>query len=260
MSVLRCSLLMSLAACGEAGPPLSRLTQAWAADTVARANGPLTRTLILAGLAAELCASRQSVPLVDLEVGSALPVSPALGAVLGQSELHSIDGALGETVVLVYEGMDLSDHDVEWLRLTVMTTDEHFQVEFDPLIGDAEGSTEIARLEGFGQISISVDLGCSSSQALVGGSALWVDDEGRRHELKLPADSEIGSDLSFDGAVPWLPVAGAVSWSARIEGQDRSMTTEDAAEILVDSQGNGKWPVTVWGPDWQGEGLSAIVP
>jgi hypothetical protein len=260
MSGLRLSVLSFLFSCGEPGPPMDRLTQAWAAETVARANAPLTHTLVLAAVVSELCVARDEASWIELEVGDPLPVSDMLSDVLGEPLIYSVEGEGTGTAVVVMSGLDLSDHAVEWLRLTVTVTEDRFQVEFDPLIGAGEEDSEVARMEGFGQITLAARSACTQSQALLSGSALWVDMEGRRHELKVPADTDLGTDLSFDGAIPWLPVAGAISWSARIEGQDRSLITEDAAEILVDETAKARWPVTVKGPDWSGAGLSAIEP
>ena len=260
MSGLRLSALVLVVACGEPGLPMSRLTQAWAAQTVERASPPITTTLLLAGLAAELCAGREGSAWTDLESGEPLPITDALDDALGGPQVYSVEGLQAGATVVVVDGVDLSDHPVEWLRLTVTVTAELFQVAFDPLVADGADDVAVARMESVGQIGLVVNSGCSASQAWVSGSALLVDNDGRRHELKLPADSDLGSDLNFDGQIPWLPMAGAISWSSRIEGQDRSLVTADAAEILVDGVGHARWPVTVRGPDWQGSGLSEISP
>ena len=115
-------------------------------------------------------------------------------------------------------------------------------------------------LEGFGHASLTVASGCSDSSSFVSGEAIWVEADGRRHEVRLPADSDLGSSVLFDASTPWLPVAGAVAWKAKVEGQDRSITTDDASEIRIDDGGDAQWPVIVHGPNWSGAGLTRIAP
>jgi hypothetical protein len=122
------------------------------------------------------------------------------------------------------------------------------------------GAGDVERLEGLGHASLAVAAGCSESSAFVSGEAIWVEADGRRHEVRLPADSDLASSVLFESSAPWLPVAGAIAWKGKVEGQDRSITTDDASEIRIDEDGDAQWPVTVYGPSWSGEGLTRIAP
>lgn len=95
---------------------------------------------------------------------------------------------------------------------------------------------------------------------MVSGNALFIAEDGRRQEVKVPADSEFGSDLIMDADTPWVPIGGVLGWSARIDAQSRSITTEDAVDLRIDSDGMWRWPVDVHGPDWSGTALTSIQP
>ena len=61
MYALRCSVLLGLGACdAQPGPPLSRIAQAWAAETADLASDSITGTLVLGALTAELCVAQTS--------------------------------------------------------------------------------------------------------------------------------------------------------------------------------------------------------
>ena len=65
--------LLLLVGCVEAGPPLSRLTQGWAVETAEIASDALTGSVVLSGLAAELCWSRGAAQWDDIGIGDGLP-------------------------------------------------------------------------------------------------------------------------------------------------------------------------------------------
>jgi hypothetical protein len=246
--------------CAQTEPPLSRLVQAWAADTAEQAAAPMTGTLVLAALAAELCAASAIDSWDDLGAGQELPVSPQLRDALGSPVVHSAEFSDAAVAQVVLADVDIAGRFGQWLRVTLNAQEEQLSVEFAPLVADESESTETARLDGFGQISLNVQSECTSERSLVGGSALWIDEENRRHEVKLPADQELGSDLVFGADVPWIPVSGGISWEARIDKQRRTITTEDAGEIRTNDAFQRRWPVMVHGPDWSGTALTVIAP
>ncbi len=256
-----CSLLVvSSLGCAPTGPPLSRLVQAWAADTAEQAATPITGTLMLAALAGEFCVASSAEAWSAVEPGEELPVSMKLRDALGAPVIHSMEFDETAMAQMVLAEVDISGREGQWLRVNLNALSDSYAVEFAPLVADDGIGAEIARLDGFGQISLNVDLECTLERSMVGGSALWIDEENRRHEVKLPADQELGSDLVFGDETPWIPVSGGISWEARIDKQRRTITTEDAGEIRVDESLDGRWPVVVHGPDWSGTALTTIAP
>lgn len=251
--------IVGLAACGEPGVPLERVTKAWAAETANRAADSITGTLILAGLASELCVLGRVVPgeWADPEI---LPISDALHEALGAPRVNGVESVSGDAVMVTLADVSMAGRTGQWLRFSMLTDDTTVQFDFDPLVADDDLGDETAQLEGFGHTSVSVGKGCSSEIAVVTGQALWVDRDGRNHDIKIPADSDLGTDLSLGGAAPWLPISGALSWEAKIDDQQRSMTTESGAEIRMDDAGDARWPVTVYGPDWTDTSLILIAP
>ena len=261
MFVRPCSvLLVASFGCAPTGPPLSRLVQAWAADTAEQAATPITGTLLLAAVAGEFCVASSEDSWAEMEPGDELPVSLKLRNALGIPVIHSMEFDEATVTQMVLTDVDIAGREGQWLRLTLNPQTDNYAVEFAPLVADDEIGTETARLDGFGQINLSVDVGCTAERSMVGGSALWIDEENRRHEVKLPADQELGSDLVFGDEVPWIPVSGGISWEARIDKQRRTITTEDAGEIRVNESSDGRWPVVVHGPDWSGTALTTIAP
>ena len=251
---------MTAVGCAPPGPPLSRLVQAWAADTAEEASVPISATLVLAALASELCAVSILETWDEVETGNTLDVSPEVQEALGTPIIHSVELDASSVAQLVLKGVDIAGRDGQWLRMTLNSGEDGLAFEFSPLVDDGSTQTEWARLEGFGQISLRVNPDCTTERSVVGGSALWIDEENQRHEVKLPADQELGSDPVFGDDVPWLPVSGGISWSSRMDKQRRTITTEDAAEIRVMDTREARWPVVVHGPDWSGQALTTIAP
>jgi hypothetical protein len=261
MFVRPCSfLLVASMGCAPTGPPLSRLVQAWAADTAEQASAPMTGTLVLAAFAGELCFASATGSWDNLEPSDALPISRLLGDALGNPTIHSADYGDAGVAQMLLADVDIAGRTGQWLRVTINAQEDTFSVEFAPLVADEEVVTETARLDGFGQINLSVDSSCTAERSMVGGNALWIDHENRRHEVKMPADQELGSDMVFGDDVPWIPVSGGISWEARIDKQRRTITTEDADEIRVNESLVSRWPVVVHGPDWSGNVLTTIAP
>jgi hypothetical protein len=251
--------MLGLAGCGETGVPLERLTRAWAAETGIRAADSITGTLVLAGLASEMCILAQ-VPPEDWADPEALPISDALYEALGAPVLHLVESTGGGSLQVTLADVSMAGRTGQWLRFSMFAGENGVQFEFEPLEADDEVGDETPRMVGFGHTSVNVGSDCSPEIAMATGQALWVDTSSRHHDIKIPADSDLGSELVFGGAEPWLPVSGALSWEAKIDGQQRSMITESGSEIRMDDEGKARWPVTVHGPDWTGTGLILIAP
>lgn len=252
--------LLLLVGCVEAGPPLSRLTQGWAVETAEIASDALTGSVVLSGLAAELCWSRGAAQWDDIGIGDGLPISEELDAALGNPIVASFEIQGSGAVSITLSGVRLAGREGQWLRIVATAETDQYQLEFSPLVADEEEGDETARLEGYGQINLAVDDSCSPGRSMVSGNALFIAEDGRRQEVKVPADSEFGSDLIMDADTPWVPIGGVLGWSARIDAQSRSITTEDAVDLRIDSDGMWRWPVDVHGPDWSGTALTSIQP
>jgi hypothetical protein len=256
---------LGLFALGCAGPEdghLSRLTRAWAAETAQLASPAVTATSLASALSASLCVSSAEDGPASLQVGDSLPLMPALDAALGSPVIEAISTESGLSMVL--SGVRLLDREDQWLRISASEDAGQFSVELDALVDDGSDTVEVAKLVAFGQLRLEVRPDCAETQSLVRGKALWIDTQDRRHDVQLPADSELGGDLSVGGDIPYLPSAGALGWSAKIEGQERSITTEDAGEIRVDTPDDevpmARWPVVARGPGWSGTALTEIAP
>jgi hypothetical protein len=241
---------------------LSRLTRAWAVETAEAAGPAVTATVLMGALSAALCAHRADEDFLALGSGDELPLHPALEAALGSPKIEAmgVEGGLS----LVLTGVDVLDRTAQLLRIKGTEDGTQYSVEIDALIDDGVDAVEVAKLVSFGQLRLDLDSGCSSDQSLARGKALWIDTTERRHDVQLPADSELGGDLSFGGPVPYLPRSGAIGWSARVDGQERTVTSEDAGEIRVDSPDGevptGRWPVIARGPGWSGNTFTLLEP
>jgi hypothetical protein len=189
-----------------------------------------------------------------------LPISEALDDALGNPVLTGFEIQGSGAVNITLSGVRLAGREGQWLRVAAMTETDQYQLEFSPLVADEEEGDETARLDGYGQINLSVDDSCTPVRSMVSGNALFIAEDGRRQEVKIPADSEFGSDLIMDAETSWVPIGGVLGWSARIDTQARSITTEDAVDIRIDSDGLWRWPVSVHGPDWSGTALTSIHP
>jgi hypothetical protein len=220
----------------------------------------MTGTLVLAAFSAELCVAAATDSWDLLEAGDALLISGLLGDVMGNPTIHSANYGEAGIAQMLLADVDIAGRTGQWMRVTINAQEDTFSVEFAPLVADEEMGTETAGLDGFGQINLSVDSSCTAERSMVGGNALWIDEENRRHEVKMPADQELGSDMVFGDDVPWIPVSGGISWEARIDKQRRTITTKDADEIRVNESLERRWPVVVQGPDWSGNALTTIAP
>ena len=241
---------------------LSRLTRAWAVETADAAGPAVTATMMMGALSAALCVHRGDEDFASLASGDELPLKPSLQAALGSPTIEEISSEGGLSLVLT--GVDVLDRTAQLLRIKGTEDGTQYSVEIDALIDDGTEVVEVAKLVSFGQLRLDLDNGCVKSQSLARGKALWIETTERRHDVQLPADSELGGDLSFGGPVPYLPATGAIGWSARVDGQERSVTSEDAGEIRVDTLDGelpiGRWPVIARGPGWSGNTFTLLEP
>ncbi len=253
--------VLGCAQSGNSGP-LSRLSRAWAVQTADSASMSVTSTALLGALSAALCVHRADDELLLLGPGDLLPLEPSLQEALGSPQIEQLEVEYALTIVL--SGVDVLDRTDQWLRISSVEDGSQFTVELDALIDDGSDNIQVERLVSFGQLRLDLDGNCTARQTLIRGKALWIDEDSRRHDVQIPADSELGGDLAMGGDVPYLPTSGALGWSARYEGQDRSVTTEDAGEIRVDTPDDpvpaARWPVVARGPGWSGTAFTSVAP
>ena len=260
MFVPRFSLLLGLFACAPTpGPPLSRLVQGWATETAAFASDSMTGTLVLGALAGELCLRQTSDSFDSLVVGRPFPVSSALGEALGGPVVQSVQSESDGAVQVVLSDVRLAGRTGQWLRFNWSRQEDSFSVDYEPLVTEDGTDDEPTRMDRFGQIELMVQSDCTVDHSAIHGDAMWLDPENRRHDVRVPADQDLGAGLVFTHETSWLPLSGAIGWTAQLEGQRRTLTTKDATELrrLDDF---AQWPVAVEGPDWSAETLTTIAP
>ena len=78
-----------------------------------------------------------------------------------------------------------------------------------------------------------------------------MDEEQRSHSLDLPSDSDLSSGMRFSRKLTYVPSSGSLSWQGRLNGQDVSLTTDDAEgldyiEASGDTGGTGEQAVPQW--------------
>ncbi len=255
-------VLLGLGCAESDDETLSRLTRAWAVETAEEASSSMTSTTLLAALSATLCWQRDDADFLALQAGDLLPMPASLRKALGRPDISEV--STGSSLQLTLSGVDILDRTDQWLRITGVEEGSQYSVELDALIDDGSTNIEVARLSVFGQLHLSLEGSCTEEQALARGKALWIDSSDRRHDVAVPADAELGGDLSLGGDVPYLPSSGSLGWSARVEGQERSVTTEDAGEIRVDNPYDpvptARWPVVARGPGWSGTAFTELAP
>jgi hypothetical protein len=259
------ALALSLVACAPEEPErLSRLTRAWAAETAALSVPALTATTLLGGLAGQLCAARADEVWLNLEPDDALPISSDFESALGTPRIGRVEAENGDAMLLVLADVQLLDLPAGWVRITTSLQSERFSVDIQVLEGEASDPEAVLRLPAIGQIGLEVDTACTTARSTVRGTAIWTDSKGARQDIGIPSDAEMGSSLAFGPEVSYLPVSGAMRWTAHVDGQERSVTTEDAVEMRVQEvEGGvplGRWPTTVRGPGWSGSAIAVLAP
>jgi hypothetical protein len=264
MFVRLCSLLFLVGCAAEEPDRLMRLARAWAAETAEISSPALTSTAVLAGLAGQLCIDRESGEWTGLVPGAAMPLPAGLLSALGNPTLAIVEADDPSAMLIVLSGVGMLDRSSGWLRISTSSFTDTFSVDVQALEGDESDAGDVLRLPAYGQAGLEVDTSCVNARSSVRGTALWTDKRDLRQDIGLPADADLGSAIALDAAQPYLPISGAMRWSSRIAGQERTVTTEDAVEIRIDDTGAGipigRWPTTVRGPGWSGTAIALIAP
>ena len=240
--------LLLLSACAQDLGVLSSLQDAYGAQSVATMESPLASTLLLTGLAVDLCLSAGTGAWDGAEAGETPPLGPEILLALG-----------GPTVGAAQSQPNLS---ASLLDVALLGRSDAV-VSFSAASGSpflvtgtvVDGADDSP----LGIFSTSVVGGCTTSFARVTGSATWTDDDGLEHSFNMPAGDAEGEGLDFPGHTVWLPSTGTVSWQARVDEELRSFVSEDAGAIEVDGAG-GIWGGTMSGRDWEVQVEAGLQP
>ncbi len=232
-------LLLPLAAgCAGGGDTLARLQEAYGADTAARLQEPLTATVLVGALGADLCVTTGTGSWSAAQAGETPPLSYELadalgGPVVGQViESSALEIRLDDVAIMGATDRVLRATAVSGSPFTVTGT-----------VTDNDGQR-------LGSFDLSVVSGCSSQWARVSGSTTWTDSDDIEHSLSFPPDSADDGGLDWPGEGGWLPAAGTLAWQARIDKEQRSFSSDDAADITRYGAG-GLWPGQASGTNWQ---------
>jgi len=260
---VRCGLLSVLivgaVGCAGDGNTLSRLTDAWADQTMEVAGPAVAAALVNGALAVEACAVVDEEDWLELEPGEALPISSRLNAALGEPQVGLVedlgDGAIQMTVV----GVQIMDRESASMRFVTSPGAVTFGFESVYLDGKLT-DVEVNVSESFGRVALSLYSDCPTSVNWLEGQAVWTDLDERVHTVVLPADSDLSTGVSFELTDSFVPSSGTLSWEGRVDGQERGVTTNDAADVSVQTMDSGQatvetmfWPGVAHGSDWIGE-------
>jgi hypothetical protein len=137
--------------------------------------------------------------------------------------------------------VDLLDQAEARLRLKITDgSDSNTPLQIS---GTAVGASDETVL---GTISYELGSDCAAIRTRLYGTAVWQYDE-LSHSFALPAADSEDSSLTWPGVVGWLPGTGSVKWTGVVDGQERSILTDDASE-MVEDQGGALWGAVVSGP------------
>lgn len=238
-----------LAGCAADQGTLSRLQDAYGAETAASLSPPLTATVVLGALAANLCVTVPNGSWDPVQSGEAPPLGDAeLAALLGDPVVEHVEA--GGVTAIGLSGVRLFGADDRRLELTVDTSGA-VTIAGDVLDGTGEGSV--------GGFTLAASPECSAESVLVSGLASFTDDAGMAHDLVVPASTSATTGLVYPGPVAWLPAQGAVNWQGRIHAELRNFNTDDAAAIeLLD--GEAAWSGAVNGVEWSALISATIAP
>lgn len=261
------SLLM-LTACVPEGDTLTALAEAWADETVSVAGPSVTAALVMGGMATELCKHRVDDVWEGVEAGDIPPFSPVMLQALGMgTSVVDIQDFGGASRQVTLQPITISDREQAFLRFSTNPSADSFGIEataFDGKIEDADSGSR----EPFGRMSFTVRSDCQVAVGLVQGNGRWTDLDERTHEIAIPADSSLSTGVLFDEAWPYIPNSGTLAWSARIDGQERTVTAYDAGDVVFEGDGQGdletlpraRWPAVVRGADWDADAAVPIAP
>jgi hypothetical protein len=258
-----CLLLPALlAACLPGDEPFASLVDAWAEETAELASPALTGALVIGGLAAEYCYDWNSFDWLSVGPGDGLPASALTTEALGNPELLEVVSFGESSVQVTVAGLRIMDRDSASMRFSATPGSAEFTFEAQVFDGKIE-DPDVELGEPFGRVAFKVKSDCVSGRNRVQGTARWTDLGERTHTLSLPADVQFSSGVGFDEEISYLPKSGTLSWSSRIDGQERTFTSYDGADVQLDESAempSALWPGVVKGPDWLQELAFKVEP
>ena len=230
------------------GALLGSLVDAMADETGASASPPISASLVMGGTATALCAGDDS-DWSGRGAGDAPPFPESLNEALGAPLIES--ASRGTALSVTLSGVTLLGYE----EVSLAFTSE----------AQGAGTSFLATASKddvpFGSVALSVRAGCDSDEGVVEGELSWTDAIERTHTVLIPADATAAQGLSFGGDTVWLPLAGALRWSAEISGEDRDIVTTDALALRVDEGSDpptALWTATAEGDDWS-QGVDLII-
>jgi hypothetical protein len=242
-----------LAGCLPADAPFGSLVTAWAEETAELAGPPLTGAVVIAGLAAEYCGAWPTLDWGAVEVGDVLLASPLTQLALGSPEVIEVISFGEQAVQVTVAGARIMDRDSASLRFSATPGAAGFMLEVQVFDGKIEDQDDDLG-EPFGRAAFTVQSDCEPGRNRVEGTARWTDlDAERTHTVALPADAQFSSGIGFSSVASYLPNGGTLSWVSRIDGQERTYTSYDGADVEIDDSGDmpvALWPGVLQGPGW----------
>ncbi len=238
-------LALLLGACATDLGTLSALAEEYATRTVEASTPGLRSSLALGALSAELCVDQASTGWSEVVVGEDLPLSAELAEVLDTPRVDSFSDE-GAVIELSLSGLSLLDQTDARLRLKITDgSDTNGPLQIS---GTAVGATDETVL---GTITYELGSDCAEIRTRLFGTAIWQLGE-TTHSYALPSADAEDSSLTWPGVVPWLPGAGSVKWTGIVDGQERSILTDDASEMVEDAG------AVLWGAEVSGGGNERV--
>ena len=110
--------------CSTDGETFGRLVETWVDETVTLSQPALTDALVVAGMAAEICALGDDLDWSSMELGDAIPLSDSINSSLGLPVLSELEDYGDGTVQVILSGIVMMDRDESLLRFTTAKVDD----------------------------------------------------------------------------------------------------------------------------------------
>lgn len=235
---------------------LPRLLEAWSQEAADIASPSVTAALVMGGLATDLCVRATTGTAEAFVVGQPPPLDPLLVAAMGDPVVASLETFGNGSIEVLLIGVSIMDRESATVRYVTTPGAGSFSVEAVTMDGKLSDE-DVSSGTPFGRIAVTVDNDCQPGSNRVQGSAKWTDLAGRAQAVEMPAEESLSQGVGFGTDPPWIPAVGTLSWTGRLEDQDRTVTTIDAADIVVEETTEvvpeAIWPATTLGEADQGE-------
>lgn len=232
-------LALLLGACATDLGTLGVLADEYANRTIEASTPGLQTALGLGALSAWICTDLAPAGWDGVVIAEPLPLSKGLTAVLGQPLVERFSDA-GSVIELNVSPVEING--VEPARVQLVFTDgsetsEPLQVSGNILV--AETNVPL------GTINYELGTDCEDVRTRLYGTATWASEEGS-YSYALPTADGDETAMIWPGVAGWLPGAGSVKWTGTVDGQERTLTTDDASQMTAQAGGG------LWGADISG--------